>query len=181
MTTKSPLGDASSIYQTKKQETGSIFDRPSLGLLELYPAGYTKPSERDGHNRQETHNTLWSLAVHGKVEDNFYPFEKNNHSVILIPDVGNKFDPHAINLILQVTDINSPLYCLDGKDLGFIPMRISKYISRNKNMIHKGMILKVKSNFHKKFCGTKIMFTYGDPIQHMKDHTLSRFSMIMEN
>lgn len=180
----SPLGHASQLYRTKRNETGSILDVPEKGLLELYPAGYTKPSNRDSLNRQDVYKQVYESAVMKGVESNLYPFEKDSHNIILLPDPNNPYDTNAIHLILEVKDTSSPLYDLNGRDLGFIPKKINQNILQGMEIINGGRILKVKCNFHKKFYGAKIVFAYGETNWCSRPGgtmSLSRFSDILED
>jgi len=177
------LGHASQLYRSKRNETGSILDSPEKGLLELYPAGYTKPSNRDGQSRQELYKALYEIAVSKGAEGNLYPFEKDTHNITLLPDPSNPFDEHAVHLILEVSNVNSPLYHLNGRDLGFIPKKINQNILRGIDIFNGGRILKVKCNYHKKFYGAKVILAYADTHFDARPGmvmSLSRFADILE-
>jgi len=177
----SVLGDASQLYQVKSNAQGAILDQPERGLLELYPAGYTKPSNRDNVSRQEVFKSIYELAVSKGIEENSYPFEQNTHNITLLPDPANPFDKNAIHLILNAPK-GSPLNFLNGKDLGFIPKKINTNILRNIELINGGRILRVKCNFHKKYYGAKIIFAYGpNTFEPASTLSLSRFSAILED
>ncbi len=183
-TTTSPLGSASQLYRTKKNETGSILDMPDKGLLELYPAGYTKPSNREGISRQELYKQLYELAVALGTEDHLFPFKKSSHNIRLLHDPLNPYDINAIHLILEVTDDEDPLKKLKGRDLGFIPKRINQNILRGFKLINGARILKVKCNFHKKFYGAKIILAYGNTHFNTRiggSMSLNRFRDILED
>jgi len=180
----SPLGSASNIYLVKSNEHGAILDQPAKGLIELYPAGYTKP-DRDGESRQKSYGIIYNTAVSLETEENLYPFKKETHKLVLLPDPLNPFDARAIHIILRANN-KSPLHRLDGADLGFIPKKINTYIlnaltNPDKVQLLSGRILKVKANFHKKYYSAKVIFPYGgNSFDRASTISLSRFSHILE-
>lgn len=177
----SPLGDLSKLYLTKSSSGGGILDVPSRGIIELYPAGYTKPSNRDGCTRQHVHKALWEFAVSKNMEETAFPFGQGSHHITLLHDPDNQFDKNAIHLILN-TPVDSILRPLHGKDLGFIPMRINAQLLKNIETIGSGRILKVKSNFHHKYYAAKIVLAYGNTsFDPPSTRSLSRFSAILED
>jgi len=183
-TATSPLGSASQLYRTKKNETGSILDQPERGLLELYPAGYTKPSNRDNCSRQDLYKQLYELAVSLGTEEHLYPFEKDSHNITRLHDPRNIHDMNAIHLILDIASIQSPLLFLSGRDMGFIPRRINANIIIRMKLINGIRILKVKCNFHKKFYGAKVVIAYGNTSFNPRiggSMSLDRFTNILED
>lgn len=176
----SVLGSLSEFYRTKSQQRGSILDLPDRGQLELYPAGYTKPSERDNCSRQDIYKELWQAAVVLNTENESYPLGKKGHNIILIPDPSNEHDPNAIHVILQTAE-GTPLSHLNGKDLGYVPKKINIQILQNMNMINGGRILKVRSKFHEKYWTAKIVLGYGDmTFSAVSKTTLNRFAAILD-
>lgn len=176
---ESPLGDASQFYQVKKQSQGAILDIPDKGILELYPAGYTKPSNRDGISRQETYQLIWEAAVQLQSEEELFPFGKDNHNVRLLHDPENPYDKNALHLILEAKD--GPLVALNGRDLGFIPKKINQNVLRGINLIHGGRIFKVRSKFHTKYYSLKVVLGYGaNTFSKLSVTSLSRFAAILE-
>lgn len=178
---ESPLKDASVLYQTKKSERGSILDVPAKGTLELYPAGYVHFSERDQTRRQDLHQAIWERAISvGSNDGDLYPFNRKTHRIELVPDPSNAYDEHAVHVILR-TRSDGVLDGLDGRDLGFIPKKISKYIAQNILMFNGGQILKVRANFHKKYYTTKIILGYGNTtFTNMSRTSINRFKSILE-
>jgi len=160
--TNSPLGEASEHFQVRGGNgyTG-IYDRIKEGLLELYPAGYTQSSARDSCNRQDTYRAIWEQAVQEEREDDQFPFGSKQHKVELVPEPHNQYDKFAVAIILR-TEKGSPLEHLDGKDLGYVPKKISKFLSQNTRMITAGKLFKLKKGHHKKYFGIKVIFSYGE-------------------
>lgn len=179
LTNQSPLGSASQFYQVKKQSQGSILDIPNKGLLELYPAGYTKMSYRDNISRQDTYKRVYELAVQNTVEDQLFPFGKDDHNIELVPDPESPYDTNAIHVILRTS--GGPLAELNGKDLGFIPRKINQNILQHIELIHGGRIYKVRANFHKKYYTAKVVFGYGaNTFGKLSLSSMARFASILE-
>ncbi len=180
LTKNSVLGNQSSLYLTKSNERGSILDMPSKGLLELWPAGYTHPSNRDNQSRQSVYADLWERAVVDCTENDLYPFGKEGHNIVLEPDPNNEHDGNAIHVVFKAAP-GSPLAHLDGRDLGFIPKKINTMILKNMDMINGGRILKVKSNFHKKYYTAKVILGYNDTtFSPLSKSTINRFRAILD-
>lgn len=176
----SPLGIRSSEFQVKKNSKGAIFDQPDKGVLELYPAGYTKPSTWDKVSRQEVHKAIYEKACILGTEDQLYPFGKTGaHNIELVPIHNNQFDPNAI-MIRLVADDNSPLVKYNLRDLGFIPQRISEQIRKNIGMFTGGAILKTRAEVYGRWYHCKVILTYGEAEFAPLDRTArSRFAAIM--
>src|SRR5688572_21648101 len=131
------LGDFSQYYLVKTQEGGGILDDPYAGKLEMYPAGYTYQSNRDGRTRQNTYQILWEAAVANKKETDLYPFGLEGHALELVRDTNNTADHYATHLILRVSSDSKYLpKSLDGVDLGFVPKKINQQILKNLNKVH---------------------------------------------
>lgn len=176
---KSPLGSQSQFYEVKTKQNGGIQDTPTKGTLEVYPAGYTKFSEKDDEHRQDLYQKLWEESVTSHSEEKLFPFGKKDHWIELVPNPENKFDPNAIHVVFRATP-ESPLAQLNGRDMGFIPMKISKMLKKNIKLINGGKILKVRSNFHKKYYTAKIVLGYGDTTFSSLDKTtMARFTAIL--
>lgn len=176
----SPLGMESHAFREKKKSRGAIHDQPDKGVLELYPAGFTKPSTADGVSRQEVHRLIWEAAVWRGTEDQLYPFGKQGtHSIELVHVLDNQFDPNA-TMIRLVADPDSPLHSLDGRDLGFIPGRISGPVSKNISMFTGGAILKTRAEVHGRYWQCKVILSYGEALFAPLDRTArNRFAAIM--
>lgn len=175
------LGDVSKYYQTKTQEGGGILDEPHSGKIEMYPAGYTKPSNRDNRPRQSVYQALWETAVSQSKESELYPFGIEGHNVEIIHDPNNPHDKNALHLILRVGENSKLPRTLDGADLGFIPKKINQQILKKVDEIHGGRILKVKANFHGKYWGAKVVLGYGNTTFNALAPTeLGRFRGIMD-
>lgn len=178
-TSKSPLGDASSYYRVKRSEQGSIVDRPEQGMIELYPAGSTKPSTQEG-SRQAVLRNIYEKALEIEAEDKLFPFGKKGHHIVLHPQKDNRYDPHAVLLTLSAPE-DSCLYSCDGKDIGFIPKRISKLIHENWHCFYDGLIYKVKSNVYGKYYQAKIVLLYGDEFSRAgSSMSMGRFVNLLE-
>ena len=178
--TNSPLGIYSSQYKVKASEKGSILDQPELGLLEFYPAGYTKPDQQ-GNSRQEIYQVLYEMTVASFKESQLYPIGKDTHNVALFTDFDNPHDKCAMTVHLEIHNITSPLYRFNGRDIGFVPMKISHVLAPNRQMISQGRILKVRNAVHGKYYSAKVILSYGDTKFSGLDRTSStRFSSIMD-
>lgn len=178
---KSPLGASSSQYQIKKKQKGNILDTPKKGLLELYPSGYTKPSPREKNApRQNTYRKIYEIAQSLGKEGKLYPFDKQgDHYIDLQPEIDNPHDSNAIFIILKAKK-GSHLYELNEKDLGYIPMKISKLVKVNIRMFTGGAILKVRKNVHNKYWQCKIVLSYNDTLFVPLESTArNRFSAII--
>jgi len=132
----------------------------------------------DNKNRQALYREIWQEAVHLGTEEKIFPFGKKNHRIELIPDKENGFDPCAVRIILR-TNEGEVLSRFDGRDMGYIPARISKYIKENLEMFTGGVILKVKNLYHKKYYEAKILLSYGDTLM-VNNRSMNRFSAILE-
>lgn len=155
-------------------------DQPNKGILELYPAGYTKPSTFDKVSRQEVHKAIYRIACDFGTEDQLYPFGKTGtHNIELVPIANNLYDPNA-TMIRLIADPNSLLGHLNGRDLGFIPMRISEMVKRSIAMFTGGAILKTREEVFGKYCQCKIILSYGEVKFASLDRTArNRFAAIM--
>jgi hypothetical protein len=179
-TSNSPLGIHSSAYRVKTSEKGSILDNPDLGLLEFYPAGYTKP-DKDGQSRQEVYQAMYEDAVTRSKEEQLYPLGKDSHDIILVPDFENPYDKNAMAVRLVVFNDSDPLYKYNGADIGFVPMKISAVLAPNRGMIKQGRILKVRNAVHAKYYSAKVVLSYGNQKFSSLDLTSNiRFTAIME-
>jgi hypothetical protein len=177
---QSPLGDASVHYREKKNSNGGIVDNVEMGQLEIYPAGYSQPSRRDGGNRQKAHEKVYERAVQLGTHEELYPLKGECHNVVLVPEPDNPYDANAVRVVLQGT-AGTPLEDVGGKELGYIPKRISALISRNIDRISRGKIMKVRSGFHNKYYTTKVAFLYGPrEFQSSEEKDLTRFSDLFE-
>ena len=86
--TNSPLGDAQYLYLTKSQKGGNIVDNTKYKYIEIYPAGYTKPSNHNHENRQEVHKKLFYAAV--KTERSWGAPVKSIRSLKRLMEQGNR-------------------------------------------------------------------------------------------
>ena len=177
----SPLGAQSSAYRVKTSEKGSILDNPELGLLEFYPAGYTKPDKMGG-SKQDIYKALYETAVSRNKEAQLYPLGKDTHNVLLIPEFDNPHDPNAMIVRLTGFDDDKELAQWSSRDLGYIPMKISKVLAPNRGMITQGRILKVRNAVHGKYYSAKIVLSYSneDIFSPMDITSSRRFSFILE-
>lgn len=166
---KSPLDSLAPLYLVKQSSTAGIQLDVNEHTLEFYPRGYTKFSDRDCAPRQHTLKKLWELAVSLRKEAELYPFGAVQHNIRLVPDVANPKDRHALHVVLEAPYKGSRLQHLDGFDLGYVPLRISKPIKRNIDMINGGRILKVRANWHKKFYTVKVMIGYNEKFKTLTD------------
>jgi hypothetical protein len=178
------LGPKHPQYKTRTAQNGHILDLPEEGILELYPAGFTKPvnsGERKGVNRQVVFRELWEIALRLEKEAKDFPFGKHQgHYVCLEPDEENPADPNAISLMLYA-DIGHPLRHLNGADLGYVPMRISDVVKANLNMFRDGKIKYVRNAVHKKHFGARLVLKYGDQaLSASRTLVAKRFRALME-
>jgi len=155
-----PLDSKASLYLKKLNKNGAIHLKPLEQTLEFYPAGYTK-SGRRGHSRQNVLQQMWELAVSLGTEDSLYPFDRISHNIRLVHTRSNPKDPHAMYVVLESPTPGSSLGHLDGRDIGWVPQRISEQIHKNEDMIMGGRILKIRSKFHEKYYTAKIILGYG--------------------
>jgi hypothetical protein len=177
-TTNSPLGARSTFFQVKRSENGNILDQPKKGLLELYPAGYTKLGKK-GRSRQHALKNIFEAAVVLKTEDQLYPFGKEGHIISLEEEPTNSFDPNAIRIILTAERDHS-LFPWSGWDLGYVPMKITSLLKPNLAMINGGRILKVRQNVHGKYWQCKVVFGYSDiAFTNLPSRSAARFAAIM--
>jgi len=176
----SPLGLSSQTFQEKKNSKGAILDQPDRGTLELYPAGFTKPSLMDGVSRQQVHKAIYEQAQKLGTSEDLYPFGKTGtHSIQLVPLHDNEWDPNA-TMIQLVADSDSPLAHLNGRDLGFIPLKISSLVKRNISMFTGGAILKTRAEVYKRYWQCKVILSYGEAQFAPLDRTArNRFAAIM--
>ena len=177
--TKSPLGDLSSLYN--EETTTTIIDFPEMGILRLNPAGYTKPSNRDNVSRQEIHAAITNLAIKKNLNELKYPFgQDGNHSIKLVRDPANKYDRYAIHLILKINSNSLLPSSWDGKDLGFIPAKISRSLSNDINYFTGGAIFSVEEQLHNKYFLVKVALSYGSTAFSKLDFVArNRFSAIL--
>ena len=88
---RSILGDLHQYYAVKTQEGGGILEDPNTGKLEVYPAGYTKPSNRQqGVQRQVVYQMLYEAAVKLRKEKDLYPFGTEGHNIEIVHDPANQ-------------------------------------------------------------------------------------------
>ena len=179
-TDKSPLKAKSSLYWIKKNSRGSILDQPDKGLIEIYPAGYTKPSDKDGVSRQDVHKKIYDTALSLKTENQLYPFgRQGSHFIELIPESDNQHDPNAIAIVLRAYP-ESSLHHLDRRDLGYIPMKISSAVKKNIRMFTGGAILKVKAEVFGEYWQCKLVLSYGEAVfTPLEPVARNRFSAIL--
>ena len=181
LTTKSPLGDAQTLYKEKSQKNGNILDHTDYEYIELYPAGYTKPSRIDGGNRQDVYKEMFNLAVVAEKEMEQFPFGKDGYEIMLLPERDNQFDKNAVRLVLSVMDKTHPLANLHGRELGYIPMKISKFFGKTNSKVTCAKILKVRSEVHGKYYNAKIAIGYGDNyFVKATKKSLKRFEYILD-
>lgn len=173
---KSILNALAPAYKMKTAQNSSILDNPEEGRIELYPAGFTHLSSRDGRSRQKLFQDLWEKALFLGKETLIYPFGKD-HSIALVPDPHNKYDPNAIHLILRAGH-KSVLSSWNGLDMGFIPKKINEPILENIEKIHTGYILKVRDGVHHKHHVAKVVLFYGE--KRKSNPGLARFMAILE-
>jgi hypothetical protein len=176
----SALGLSSAHYLTKTSEKGSILDQPELGLLEFYPAGYTKP-DKENNDRQVVYQALYEEAVRRDKEEQLYPLGKEGHDIVLIPDFDNPHDKHAMVVRLVVFGEKDPLYRFNGRDIGFVPMKITSALAPNRGMISQGRILKVRNGVHAKYFSAKVVLSYGERFSTLDRTSAVRFSSLLED
>ena len=181
---ESILGPKAREYTTRSAQNGHILDIPAEGVLELYPAGFTKPvgkGQWKGTNRQAVYRTIYETALNLQKEGQDFPFGKGSgHYVELEPEESNPHDPNAISVVLYA-DQGHPLHHLDGADLGYIPMRISDVVKANLRMFRHGKIVYVRNMVHKRHYGARVRLYYGDQCLPKSKSLLSkRFRAIME-
>ncbi len=157
---KNPLGSKASLYLTKEPKNGSIHLIPDEETLEFYPTGYTKVGN-DGKARQDVLKEIWNLSVSRRTENMLYPLGNNGYNIRLVHQYDNPKDSDALYVVIESPNINSQLSHLDGIDIGWCPMRISKEVHKNLGMIRGGRILKIRAEFHKKYYTAKVIFGYG--------------------
>lgn len=178
------LGPKARNYTSRSAQNGHILDIPAEGILELYPAGFTKSvghGQWGGANRQVIYRTIYETALKLKKEEQDFPFGKGaGHYIELEPEEGNPHDPNATSIILYA-DKGHPLQHLDGADLGYIPMRISDVVRANLKMFRHGRIVYVRNMIHKRHYGARVRLYYGDQCTPPSRSLLSkRFRAIME-
>jgi len=175
------LEHLSPIYQTKTSQGGHILDQPSLGMLEFYPAGYTKP-DANGLQRQLAYEKLYTVAKNWDKEDLLYPFGKEDCQILLIKEPTNKFDPNAIRVVMNIRGKLvkkwDPPYT--NIDLGYVPMKISQMVTKNMGMIGKSTILRVSKNIHEKYYSAKIVVKYGPGGIATVDKNDTRFYALLD-
>lgn len=170
----SPLGELSVSYLKKDSKHAGILLKPDEFTLEFYPKGYTQFSQRQGVKRQENLEKLWQLAVSIKREDTLFPFEGIPHTVELVPEPNNPKDPHALVVQLKAPFTGNKLEFADEFDLGYVPARICKNLKWK--MFTGGRILKLRTNWHKKYYTAKVVLGYNNVFQGMSDYgDTSRF------
>lgn len=176
----SPLGGMSIYFREKTRQTGAILDNVEDSLLELYPAGYTKPSKQDKVSRQKVHELLFKEAQKLSTEGQLFPFDACYHNVILVPEPDNGFDTNAIRIVLQAH--GGQLAIAHGKDLGYVPKKISRQVAQNIALFTEGRILKVREKFHDKYYTTKVILGYGNHkfVSHA-EQSLERFIGLLED
>lgn len=163
--TDTPLGGIGKLYLEKKNSQGAIHLKPEEKTLELYPAGYTKNSSRDGNNRQAALKSLYEIAVNMGTQDMLYPFEEVPHNIKLVHQRNNPKDPYAMYVVIDAPVPGSMLGHLDGRDLGYVPLKVSEHVHKHGligGLITGGRILKIRANFHSKYYTCKVIFGYGD-------------------
>jgi hypothetical protein len=166
-------------FREKTRKTGAILDNVDDQLIELYPAGYTKPSKQDGANRQKVHELLFKAAQELGTDGQLFPFDACYHNVILVPEPENQYDPHAVRVVLQ--SHGGRLSIAHGKDLGYVPKKISRQIAQNIGLFTEGRVLKVRENFHDKYYTTKVMLGYGNhQFISRTERSLERFIGLLE-
>lgn len=168
------------MYLVKSSKHAGIYLNPDECTLELYPKGYTQLSYKDARPRQVTLKKLWEQAVMMGTENQLYPFGTISHTISLVPDPNNSYDKNALQVILHWNPIET-FPNLNGKDLGFIPSRISEVVNKNLEMISGGRILKVRANWHKKYYTAKVILGYNGVLEEFSGQGSSvRFLDIMD-
>ena len=181
-TQSSPLGSLSVYFKESSAQTGGIKDCPTQQCIELYPAGYTKPSKITGESRQEVHKLIWTAAQQLGKEELLFPFEGLEHNIKLVREPENAYDKFAVRVMFTSSD--PKLALIHNRDLGYIPRKISKQIFTNLASISGGRILKVRENFHDKYYTTKIVLSYhpdGFERNVRADIDLDRFDDLLED
>lgn len=163
-------------FLEKNASNGYIQDYPELGLLEFYPAGYTKGG------RQEILCSLWNAAADLSREDQDIPFSRRTHTITLVPEPNNPHDRYAMNVFLRVKSPSlKKKLSLDetSVNIGYVPKKINRYVLENKHMITGGYILRVREKVHDKYYSCKVVITYTKEVKTIRSMSLSRFSAIL--
>lgn len=178
--TTSPLSSLSVYFREKSAKTGGIMDNVDEQCIELYPAGYSKPSRQDGCSRQKVHEMLFKAAKELGTHEQLYPFDAFAHNIVLVPEPSNQYDPHAVKVILNSQ--SSLLAQAHGMDLGYVPKKISRMVATHIRMFGEGRIYKVREKFHDKYYSAKVILGYGDHkfISHV-EKSLERFVDLLED
>lgn len=155
----SPLGAKTRLYLKKESKNGSILLIPEEQTLEFYPVKYTKTGDIP-ISHQHVLQQIWDIAVSKQTENCIYPLDDVRYNIRLVKFNSTK-DPYKMRVVVKSPVPGSILSHLDGLDIGYCPMRISKEVHENLSMFNSGRILKIRAEFHKKYFTAKVIFGYG--------------------
>jgi hypothetical protein len=141
----------------EKNATG-IYDHPEQSYFEFYPAGYAHYTKTQ-ISRQTFHKQIFEQAVKenpdiSNIENIIFPLDVDEHSIVLVKDRNNPVDPFAFSIFLLVGN--------QRFDIGFVPLKISKYIHQNYDRITEGRIYRVKEKAYGKYYSTKVIIGYDE-------------------
>ena len=150
--------------------SSSIIDHPEQQCIEFYPAGFSKPTSQN-KSRQLLHSWLWDITVNNMVTGVKYPFGKDTHNIILVPEPTNKYDPYAIKVEFRALNTTNGVRVFNTSqhnyntffELGYVPRSISKTFSKHLDTITSGEILCVEDKVYGELYRTKVIFHYTVP------------------
>ena len=110
---------------------------------------------------------MWQQCVYLQTEENLFPLGRDTHSISLIKEPGNRYDPYAIKIGIEFKQETPeevlPKFFIRKKwqDIGYIPKIISKILNDNLNSIKDGQLINIYSDAPKNIYFARIALFYG--------------------